>query len=298
MTIQLQDDAGASHAVQELLGQLDVEETREGVFLGASQDLGWGRVYGGQVLGQALAAAGRTVDPARAAHSLHSYFLRPGDPRKPIEYLVERTRDGHSFTTRRIRAEQHGKPIFFMAASFQTPEPGLEHQDTMPEVPGPDGLMSYTDLIHRFQDVLPESMSGWAMMDFPIEMRPVEVSNPMNPEPSDPVQFMWLRAASELPESPAVHKCVLAYAADFVLLDTALLPHGTSYWQGTLRMASIDHAMWFHRDFKMDDWLLYSMDSPSAAGARGLVRGQFYDRGGRLVASTAQEGLMRPVATS
>ncbi len=296
MTIQLQDATGASRAVRELLEQLDVEETRDGVFLGASQDLGWGRVYGGQVLAQALAAAERTVDSSRLAHSLHGYFLRPGDPRMPIEYLVEQTRDGRSFTTRRVRAEQDGKPIFFMAASFQVPEPGLEHQDEMPEVRGPDGLMSYTELINRFQEVLPESMSDWAMMDFPIEMRPVEVSNPMSPEPSDPVQYMWLRAASELPDDPALHRCVLAYASDFVLLDTALLPHGTSYWQGKLRTASIDHAMWFHRDFKMDDWLLYSMDSPSAAGARGLVRGQFYDLDGRLVASAVQEGLMRPVA--
>lgn len=298
MVIQSKDAAASSNAIRKLLEQLDVEEIRDGVFLGESQDLGWGRVYGGQVLGQALAAAERTVDTSRLAHSLHGYFLRPGDPRQPIEYLVELTREGRSFTTRRIRAEQDGRPIFFMAASFQNPEPGLEHQDEMPEVRGPDGLMSYTELINGFQSVLPEAMSDWAMMDSPIEMRPVEVSNPMSPEPSDPVQYMWLRAASALPDSPALHRCVLAYASDFSLLDTALLPHGTNYWQGTVRTASIDHAMWFHRDFRMDEWLLFSMDSPSAAGARGLVRGQFHDVDGRLVASAVQEGLMRPVAKS
>ncbi len=295
MVIQSQDAAAGSAAVRALLAQLDVDEVRDGVFVGDSLDLGWGRVYGGQVLGQALAAAQRTVDPSRLAHSIHGYFLRPGDPGQPIEYLVERTRDGRSFTTRRIRAEQRGRPIFFMAASFQAPEPGLEHQDEMPEVRGPDQLISYTELIAKFEHLLPESMGDWAMMDFPIEIRPVMVSNPMNPEPSDPVQHVWLRASSALPDDPALHRYVLAYASDFVLLDTALLPHGASYWQGTLRMASIDHAMWFHRDFRMDEWLLYSMDSPCASGARGLVRGQIFDQNGRLVASTNQEGLMRPV---
>jgi len=281
--------------LDELLEQLELEAMGDDVFLGQSQDLGWGRVYGGQVLGQALSAAERTVDSARLAHSLHGYFLRPGDPDQPIEYRVERTRDGRSFTTRRIRAEQGGRPIFFMAASFQTPETGLEHQDAMPDVPGPEGLMSYSDLIHKFADLLPKGMSDWAMLEFPIEMRPVKPFDPVNPTPSEPVHHVWFRAESELPNSPALHRYLLAYASDFVLLDTALLPHGRSYWQKTVRMASIDHSMWFHHDLRMDDWLLYAMDSPSAAGARGLVRGQFFDRRGVLVASVAQEGLMRPV---
>jgi acyl-CoA thioesterase-2 len=281
--------------LDQLLVLLALEDAGDGVYVGDSQDLGWGRVYGGQVLGQALSAAERTVDRTRLAHSLHGYFLRPGDPAGPISYRVERTRDGRSFSTRRIRAEQGGRPIFFMAASFQIAERGLEHQEPMPEVPGPEGLLSYAQLIHEFREVLPEVTSEWAMMDYPIEMRPVQVSHPMNPEPRPAEQQVWFRAVSELPDESALHRSLLAYASDFVLLDTALLPHGMSYWQGGLKMASIDHAMWFHRDLRMDRWLLYAMDSPAAAGARGLVRGRIFDRDGTLVASVAQEGQMRPI---
>jgi acyl-CoA thioesterase-2 len=286
---------GMGAVLDELLALLELADAGGDVYVGESQDLGWGRVYGGQVLGQALSAAERTVDRMRLAHSLHGYFLRPGDPARPIEYRVERTRDGRSFSARRVRAEQAGRPIFFMAASFQIPEPGLEHQETMPEVPDPEGLPSYPELIQEFRDVLPVSAGEWAMMDYPIEMRPVAVSDPMSPEPRPPAQEVWLRAESELPDDPALHRYLLAYASDFVLLDTALLPHGTSYWQGTVKMASIDHAMWFHRDFRMDEWLLYAMDSPAAAGARGLVRGRLVTREGALIASVAQEGLMRPI---
>ena len=281
--------------LEELMQLLSLETVGDDVFLGQSQDLGWGRVYGGQVLGQALSAAEHTVESNRLVHSLHAYFLRPGDPGQPIEYLVERTREGRSFTTRRIRAEQGGRPIFFMAASFQIHEAGLEHQVAMPEVPDPDGLVSSTDLILQHADRLPAAVVDWARMDFPIELRPVEIGDPMNPVPSRPVQHVWMRAESELPDGPALHRYLLAFASDLVLLDTALLPHGTNYWQGGLQMASLDHAMWFHRDLRMDDWLLYAMDSPSAAGARGLVRGKFFDRNGVLVASVSQEGLMRPV---
>jgi len=287
-----------SRVLEELLHLLKLEAMGDDVFVGQSQDLGWGRVYGGQVLGQALSAAERTVDSTRLAHSFHSYFLRPGNPRESIEYRVERTRDGRSFSTRRIRAEQDGRPIFFLAASFQIPESGLEHQDAAPDVTGPNGLLSFTDLIRKHADLLPEAMSDWAMMDFPIEMRPVKISDPMNPAPSDPVQYVWLRVSSDLPDDPALHRYLLAYASDFILLDTALLPHGKSYWQGGLRMASIDHAMWFHHDIRMDDWLLYALDSPSASGARGLVHGQFFDRSGKLVASLMQEGLIRVVDPS
>ena len=287
-----------SRVLEELLHLLKLEAMGDDVFVGRSQDLGWGRVYGGQVLGQALSAAERTVDSTRLAHSFHSYFLRPGNPRESIEYRVERTRDGRSFSTRRVRAEQDGRPIFFLAASFQIPESGLEHQDAAPDVTGPDGLLSFTDLIRKHADLLPEAMSDWAMMDFPIEMRPVKISDPMNPAPSDPVQHVWLRVSSDLPDDPALHRYLLAYASDFILLDTALLPHGKSYWQGGLRMASIDHAMWFHHDIRMDDWLLYALDSPSASGARGLVHGQFFDRRGVLVASLMQEGLIRVVDPS
>jgi len=287
-----------SRVLEELLHLLKLEALGDDVFVGQSQDLGWGRVYGGQVLGQALSAAERTVDSTRLAHSFHSYFLRPGNPRESIEYRVERTRDGRSFSTRRVRAEQDGRPIFFLAASFQIPESGLEHQDAAPDVTGPDGLLSFTELIRKHADLLPEAMSDWAMMDFPIEMRPVKISDPMNPAPSDPVQYVWLRVSSDLPDDPALHRYLLAYASDFILLDTALLPHGKSYWQGGLRMASIDHAMWFHHDIRMDDWLLYALDSPSASGARGLVHGQFFDRSGKLVASLMQEGLIRVVDPS
>lgn len=186
-----------SRVLEELLHLLKLEALGDDVFVGQSQDLGWGRVYGGQVLGQALSAAERTVDSTRLAHSFHSYFLRPGNPRESIEYRVERTRDGRSFSTRRVRAEQDGRPIFFLAASFQIPESGLEHQDAAPDVTGPDGLLSFTDLIRKHADLLPEAMSDWAMMDFPIEMRPVKISDPMNPAPSDPVQYVWLRVSSD-----------------------------------------------------------------------------------------------------
>jgi acyl-CoA thioesterase-2 len=280
--------------LDELLEHLELDAEGDDVFMGQSQDLGWGRVYGGQVLGQALSAAERTVDGDRQAHSLHGYFLRPGDPKEPIEYRVERTREGRSFSTRRIRAEQGGRPIFFMAASFQIPEDGLEHQDTAPDVPGPEDLASYHDLIRQLADRLPADLHEWAMLDFPIEMRPVHVFDPLDPTPAPPVNQVWFRTESSLPDRQALHRYLLAYASDFWLLDTALIPHGKTYWQGSLVMASIDHAMWFHRDVEMDEWLLYSMESPAASGARGLVRGQFFDRAGRLVASVVQEGLMRP----
>lgn len=283
-----------SRALGDLLHLLELEAAGDDVFVGESQDLGWGQVYGGQVLGQALSAAERTVESTRPAHSLHAYFLRSGKPSHPIEYRVERTRDGQSFSARRVRAEQNGRPIFFMGASFQHVENGLEHQDEMPAVPGPDGVKSFRELMQEFSNVLPEAMTDWPMMNSPIEMRPVKVANPMNPAPSEPLQHVWIRAESSLPDDPATHRHVLAYASDFFLLETALQPHGRTYWQNTTRMASIDHSMWFHHEFRFDDWLLYSMQSPSASGARGLVRGQLFDRGGRLVASVAQEGLMRP----
>lgn len=282
-----------SRVLDRLLELLELERIDEDVFRGPSQDLGWGTVFGGQVLGQALSAAGRTVDDSRHAHSLHAYFLRRGDPAKEMTYRVERTRDGGSFSTRRIRAHQDGPPIFFMAASFQRPERGLEHQDSMPEVPGPDGLASFDELTQRYLHLAPESLRASLDVEWPLEMRPVEVKHPLDPVPSDPRLHVWLRAAAPLPDDERVHRYLLAYASDFSLLDTALAPHGRTYWQGDLKMASIDHAMWFHRPFRADEWLLYAMDSPNASGARGLARGEFFDRAGRLVASTAQEGMIR-----
>jgi len=272
---------------------LELEIIGEDVFRGPSQDLGWGTVFGGQVVGQALSAAGRTVDNGRHAHSLHAYFLRPGDPSRPISYHVERTRDGASFSTRRIRAHQDGPPIFFMAASFQRPEGGLDHQVAMPEVPGPDGLASYDELTRRYLPLAPEPLRTSLDIEWPFEMRPVEVIDPLSPRQTAPVSHVWLRSAGPLPDDDRVHRYLLAYTSDFSLLDTALAPHGRSYWQGDLKMASIDHAMWFHRPCRADEWLLYAMDSPNACGSRGLVRGELYDRTGRLVASTAQEGMIR-----
>jgi acyl-CoA thioesterase-2 len=282
-----------SRVLDRLLELLELEVVGEDVFRGPSQDLGWGTVFGGQVLGQALAAAGRTVAAGRDAHSLHAYFLRPGDPARPITYHVERTRDGAAFSTRRIRADQDGPPIFFMAASFQRPEGGLDHQAAMPEVPGPDGLASFEELTRRFLERAPESQRKSLDVEHPFEIRPVEEFNPFSPRAAAPVAHAWLRSTGPLPDDDRVHRCLLAYASDFALLDTALVPHGRSYWQGDVRVASIDHAMWFHRPFRVDDWLLYAMCSPTTSGSRGLVSGQLFDRAGRLVASTAQEGMIR-----
>jgi acyl-CoA thioesterase-2 len=286
-------EAEMSRVLDRLLELLELEVVDEDVFRGASQDLGWGTVFGGQVLGQALAAAGQTVAAGRDAHSLHAYFLRPGDPARPITYHVERTRDGAAFSTRRIRAQQDGPPIFLMAASFQRPEGGLDHQAAMPEVPGPDGLASYDELTRLFLEQVPEPVRKSLDIEWPFEMRPVEVGNPLAPRPTAPVSHLWLRSAGPLPDDDRLHRCLLAYASDFSLLDTSLAPHGRSYWQGNLKMASLDHAMWFHRSFRADDWLLHAMVSPNASGSRGLVRGEFFDRSGRLVASTAQEGMIR-----
>ena len=299
-TVQWQPDPEArgreepmGRVLGRLLELLELEVVGEDVLRGPSQDLGWGTVFGGQVLGQALAASGRTVAAGRDAHSLHAYFLRPGDPARPITYHVERTRDGAAFSTRRIRAHQDGPPIFFMAASFQRSEPGLDHQAAMPAVPGPDGLASYDELTRQYLQQAPEPLRASLDIEWPFEMRPVEVDNPLDPRPAAPVSHLWLRSAGPLPDDDRLHRCLLAYASDFSLLDTALAPHGRSYWQRDLRMASIDHAMWFHRGFRADDWLLHAMDSPTASGSRGLVRGQIFDRRGRLVASTAQEGMIR-----
>jgi acyl-CoA thioesterase-2 len=284
-----------SRVLEELLELLDLEMIEEGIFRGQSQDLGWGTVYGGQALGQGLSAAAQTVDRSRPAHSFHAYFLRRGDPRRPIVYHVESTRDGASFSTRRVKAVQHGRPIFFMAASFQHHGDGLDHQVEAPEVAAPEDLPTLEERIERFREQIPEQLRAHIAMDLPIEMRPVDVSNPVAPEPRKPLQHMWLRAKGSLPDRPATHRQLLAYASDFSMLDTVLMPHGRSYWQGELRMASIDHAMWFHRDFRFDDWVLYAIDSPSASGDRGFARGQIFDRSGRLVASTTQEGMIRQV---
>lgn len=282
-----------SDVLHELLELLRLERIEHNLFRGQSQDLGWGAIFGGQVLGQALSAAVQTVPPERPVHSLHGYFLRQGDASKPVVYDVDCIRDGGSFTTRRVVAIQSGKPIFSMSASFQVIEDGYDHASTMPEVPGPDDLVSEAELARRMAAAIPEKLRKIATAPRPIEIRPLEPSNPLRPEKRPPHRGVWFRAIDRLPDDPGVHRYLLAYASDFHFLTTAMQPHAVSWLVPGMQVASLDHAMWFHRPFRMDEWLLYSVDSPSASGARGLVRGQLFTREGVLVASTAQEGLMR-----
>lgn len=282
-----------SQVLHDLLDLLRLETIEQGIYRGQSQDLGFGAVFGGQVIGQALSAAKETLPEDRKVHSLHSYFLRPGDAQKPIVYDVENVRDGKSFSTRRVKAVQYGKPIFYMTASFQIDEPGFEHQDTMPEVPGPEGLVSDIDIYREHAELIPERIRNKFISEKPIEMRFVTANNPFKPTVDEPKRYVWIRANGEMPDDPRIHKYLLAYASDFNFLPTALQPHGASFAQPDMQMATIDHSMWFHKDFRLDDWILYAIDSPVACGARGLVRGQFFTRDGILVASTAQEGVMR-----
>jgi len=253
----------------------------------------WQRVFGGQVLGQALVAASRTVEE-RVCHSLHAYFIRPGDPKVPILYEVDRARDGRSFTTRRVVAVQHGEQIFNMAVSFHVPETGLEHQFDMPKVPMPEELEPEDARRLRLADQLPENVREHFTRPSPMDVRPVdEDDNLLNPAKTAPYQNVWIKAKGEMPSTLSLHQCVLAYASDMTLLDTCLMPHGISWFSGRLQSASLDHAMWFHHPFRADEWLLYSQDSPSASGARGFNRGSLFTREGKLVASVAQEGLIR-----
>ncbi|WP_417683358.1 acyl-CoA thioesterase II [Pseudidiomarina aquimaris] len=282
-----------SQVLHDLLDLLRLETIEQGIYRGQSQDLGFGAVFGGQVIGQALSAAKETLPEDRKVHSLHSYFLRPGDAQKPIVYDVENVRHGKSFSTRRVKAVQYGNPIFYMTASFQIDEPGFEHQDTMPDVPGPEGLVSDIDIYREHADLIPERIRNKFISEKPIEMRFVTANNPFKPKVDEPKRYVWIKANGEMPDDPRIHKYLLAYASDFNFLPTALQPHGASFAQPNMQMATIDHSMWFHKDFRMDDWILYAIDSPVACGARGLVRGQFFTRDGVLVASTAQEGVMR-----
>ncbi|TJY59281.1 acyl-CoA thioesterase II [Sinimarinibacterium sp. CAU 1509] len=283
--------------LKDLVSLLDLETLEVNLFRGQSRDLGGKSVFGGQVIGQALVAAGRTVEKA-CPHSLHAYFLRPGDMNHPIVYEVDRVRDGRTFTTRRIQAVQHGHPILTMIVSFQRAEAGLEHQPQMPEVTPPEKLASSRDLhdewLHAAPDA-PDRIFHALTREMAIEFKPVDPWNPLAPTVRPPQQNIWFRAAGKLPDDPGLHRCVLAYASDFNLLSTALRPHGKSWFADDMKVASIDHALWFHRDLRVDDWLLYSMDSPTSQGGRGLSRGQIFDRSGRLVASVAQESLMRCV---
>jgi acyl-CoA thioesterase II len=286
-----------STALKALLAVLDLEQIEDNLFRGARGSEGSQRVYGGQVLGQALMAALRTVDPARSVHSLHGDFLLAGDPSLPIIYDVERTRDGGSFTTRRVKAIQHGAAIFTMSASFHKLEEGLEHQSAMPDVPAPEALANPKDLIAGLIDKLPAAMRSYWERDRPIDMRVVDISRYLEREKKAPVQQIWFRAAGRLPDDPVLHQAVLAYASDFTLLDTALIAHGKLLFDADTQLASLDHSLWYHRPFRADEWMLYVQDSPNAHGARGFSRGSIYTREGALIASAAQEGLMRVRST-
>jgi len=280
--------------LQDLLSLLELEQIDDNIFRGESRDIGSAQVFGGQVLGQALSAAQQTVD-ARSAHSLHAYFLRRGDMDSPIIYEVDRARDGGSFTVRRVVAIQHGRPIFNLAASFQVPEQGLEHQAAMPDVPGPDGLPDVTEVTPEILNKIPEKMRRFLTDKRPFDFRPVRPINFTQPQKLPPVKQVWIRAVDPLPDDPALHQNLLAYVSDYELLGTSTLPHGLSFFRGSVQMASLDHALWFHRPVHVDQWLLYSFDSPNASGARGFNRGQLFTQDGTLVASTAQEGLVRLV---
>lgn len=282
--------------VDELVNLLDLEEIEKNHYRGRSPDDSWQRVYGGQVLGQALVAASRTVEDAgRSAHSLHGYFLRPGDPKVPLLYVVDRIRDGKSFTTRRVVAVQHGRAIFSMSISFQVHEAGLEHQFPMPAVPPPENLEP--ESVIRRRHAVAAGLSAEDIERFtrerPIEVRPLSPQNDFAPEKRAPFQTAWMRAVDRLPDDERLHQCALAYLSDWSLLDTCTQPHGISFMQPNFQTASLDHAMWFHQAFRADEWLLYTQDSPAAGGGRGFNRGLIFTRDGRLVASVAQEGLIR-----
>ena len=283
--------------IDELLRVLELEPLEVNLFRGQSQDIGSPQVFGGQVLGQALRAASATVAEERLVHSLHAYFLRRGDCTAPIVYNVDRSRDGKSFSSRRVVAIQHGEQIFNMAASFQVEEAGFDHQIKMPDVPGPeelpDAIAPLRELMQQMPERLPERVRRLVDTPRPFEFRAVQEINYVHARKAPPLRQVWCRAVGRLPDEQMLHRCLLAYASDFNLLDTATLPHGSTFMSAKLIMASIDHAMWFHRPLRMDEWLLYALDSPSASGARGFARASVFARDGRLVASTAQEGLVR-----
>jgi acyl-CoA thioesterase II len=281
-------------ALDEVIGLLDLEQIEQDIFRGDSP-VGERRqrVFGGQVAGQALVAAGRTVPADRPVHSLHAYFIRPGDPAVPLVYIVERVRDGRSFTTRRVTTVQHGKTIFTLSASFHGNEPGLEHADSMPEVPGPEEVESTAERLRRLRGPSGEEYS-WRS---PIDIRyvgPLAAEAALDRSLISARNVVWLRADGDLPDDPLLHVCLMTYASDMTLLDTVLLAHGVSWSDGLISGASLDHAMWFHRPFRADQWLLYVQDSPIASGGRGLARGEVYTREGELVVSVVQEGLLRP----
>ncbi len=282
-----------SKPLNELLNLLQLERLEKGLFRGQSENLGLPQVYGGQVIGQALSAARYTVAEERTVHSFHSYFLYPGDPEKPIIYDVENLRDGRSFSTRRVKAIQNGRQIFYLTASYHGDAPGFEHQNTMPDIPGPENFASESQLAEQIAHLLPEQVRKIFCGEKPIEMRPVTVINPLKPQKAEPKQYLWIRANGEVPDNQLIHQYLLAYASDWGFLVTALHPHGVTLMTPKFQVATIDHSIWYHRPFKMDEWLLYAIESPTASNTRGLVRGEIYNRQGDLVATAVQEGVMR-----
>ena len=282
-----------ANGIDDLLAMLDLERIEQNIFRGrVPQAPGRRRVFGGLVVAQALAAAARTVTD-RTPHSLHAYFILPGDPSAPIVYQVERVRDGRSFTTRRCVAVQGGRPIFDLFASFHSEEPGLDFQAAMPDVPSPDELPSTADLVERYASRLPAGLKSWFEGERAIEVKLCDLRRFDRTAPPRAGQDVWIRAAGRLPDDPAIHRAVLAYLSDLTLIDVTLAAHGRSLFEPEFAVASLDHALWFHRPFRADDWLLYTQDTPSTSSARGLARGLLYDRSGSLVASVMQEGLIR-----
>ncbi len=294
---EMSDPAENIAPMDVLLKTLDLEKLEENLFRGRSPQVGWQRVFGGQVIGQSLVAAQRTVDEGRYVHSLHAYFMRPGDPSVPIIYEVDRIRDGSSFATRNVLAIQHGKAIFSMSASFQYDEEGYDHQFPMPDVAPPEQLLDEQGIKTKFLVNAPEAIRRSWERPRPIEIRPVSLTHYFSRDKLDPSQNVWVKAVGAVPNERHLQAAVLAYISDMTLLDTALYAHGTSVFDRNLQVASLDHSMWFHRPCRMDDWLLYTQDSPSASGARGMTRGSLFDRSGTLIASVAQEGLIRKKAS-
>lgn len=286
-------DALENQQLQQLFNHLELEKLDENLYRSAHKNEGWVRVYGGQVLAQALLSASHTVPDDRHVHSLHAYFLRPGDLDHPIIFQVDRIRDGRSFTTRRVVAMQHGKAILNMAASFQIPEEGLSHQAQMPDVPPPEECANRKEMAERFRGKISEDLLERFSRQFAVDLRHVDINSLFDNTPKEPVTNVWFRVNSELPADYDRHAHLLAYASDMTLLQTSLRPHGQSLFDPKLQIASLDHAMWFHRPFRTDDWLLYAQDSPSSSQARGFNRGNIFSRDGVLVASVCQEGLMR-----
>lgn len=283
-----------SQALTDLLALLHLEKTGEGLFHGESENGGRVRAFGGQIMAQALFAATATVPDGRFVHSFHSYFLRPVDVHTPIVYEVSILHDGNNISNRRVSAFQGGNILFYMTTSFQTPGYGFDHQREMPTAPAPDGLPSEESLVHAIVHLLPPQVKKRFLSDKPLDIRPVEFHNPLKGHIATPTRQVWIRANGRVPDDEHLHQYLLSYAADTNFLTVALQPHGVGYLENALQIATIDHSMWFHRPFSINDWLLYSVESTSTSGARGFVRGEFYSQDGTLVASTAQEGIIRP----